>query len=502
MTFLHSIRWRLTLWYALVFGVTIIGAGITAYFITRSTMLDNLDRSLRNEVKWVNEFIEPRAKRIPLKRAALRELEELKRSAAAQSEDTEQDSDVSDEERAASDEMWEQIYQHTLLSPRRHFIQILDRNGDLLYRSQSLRGLAIRYDEIPYQWINVVTTQLPDGEEIRLALMQNNYVKIFVAYPLEPVQEVLDSVFANILLIVPIALLISIIGGWFLANKSLKPVDNLTRAAREITAQNLNRRLPPLRGDDELGRLTGQFNDMIGRLQASFEQVRQFSVDASHELRTPLTIMRGEIEVALRNARLSRTTREIFESVLHEVIRLSSIVESLVILTKAETGRQAFTYSAVALDQLVRQIADDARVLAEPKRIRVKEDRIDRVTITADGARLRQLLLTLVDNAVKYTPERGSVTLSLVQDGTTAHIRVKDTGIGIPRKDQSRVFERFYRVERDDGSRGTITEGSGLGLSIARWIAEAHDGTITVESRERRGSTFTVSLPLAPPAKG
>ncbi len=502
MTFLHSIRWRLTLWYAVVFGVTIIGAGITAYFITRSTMLDNLDRSLRNEVKWVNEFIEPRAKRIPLKRAALRELEELKRSAAAQTDESDQASDVSDEERAASDEMWEQIYQHTLLSPRRHFIQILDRNGDLLYRSQSLRGYAIRYDDIPYQWINVVSTQLEDGEDIRLALMQNNYVKIFVAYPLEPVHEVLDSVFTNVLLIVPIALLISIVGGWFLAHKSLKPVDNLTRAAREITARNLNRRLPALRGDDELGRLTEQFNDMIGRLQASFEQVQEFSADASHELRTPLTIMRGEIEVALRNARLSRSTREIFESVHHEIIRMSSIVESLLILTKAETGRQAFTFSAIALDELVRQIAEDARVLAEPKHIRVKEERMDHVMVAADGARLRQLLLTLVDNAVKFTPARGTVTLSVVHAGSTAHIRVKDTGIGIPRKDQERIFERFYRVVRDDDSGGTVPEGSGLGLSIARWIAEAHNGTISVESRERRGSMFTVSLPLSPPLKG
>jgi len=503
MTLFHSIRTKLTLWYAVIFGVTLFGSGLTAYFITRSTMLENLDRSLRNEVKWVNEFIEPRAKRIPLKRAALRELEELKRTPPPQPDETDQESDISEEERAAIDEMWNQIYQHTLLSPRRHFIQILDRNGDLLYRSQSMRGMAIRFEEIPYQWINVVSTTLSDGEEIRLALMQNNYVKIFVAYPLRPVQEVLDSVFSNVLLILPIALLISIVGGWFLAHKSLKPVDDLTLAAREITAQNLNQRLPALRVNDELGRLTEQFNDMIGRLQASFEQIQQFSADASHELRTPLTIMRGEIEVALRNTRHSRNTRELLQSVHHEILRLSSIVENLVFLTKSQTGRQVFRFEPVSLNSLLKQLAEDTRVLAEPKKVRVKVDRLDEVTLRGDEARLRQLFLNLLDNSVKYTPPRGTITMALMRDGSSARVSVKDTGIGIPRKDQSRIFDRFYRVERRGSQTGeTMPEGSGLGLSIAKWIAEAHDGRIDVQSREGRGSTFTVSLPLIIPRRG
>ncbi len=187
--------------------------------------------------------------------------------------------DTSAGKRAEIDEMWNQIYQHTLLSPRRHYILILDRNGDLLYRSQSLRGHTINYSDIPYQWINVVTTKGPDDKQIRLALTQNDYVKIFVAYPLEPVYEVTDSVFYNFLFITPLALLISVIGGWFLAHKSLKPVDELTKTAKEITAQNLNRRLPTLRADDELSRLTEQFNDMINRLQASFVQIQRFSAD-------------------------------------------------------------------------------------------------------------------------------------------------------------------------------------------------------------------------------
>ena len=369
MTILHSIRTKLSLWYAAILGVTLLGSGVIAYIASRASLRDNLDYSLKNEVEWVNEFIGPQAKKVKIKRAALKELQELKRSAAQQEEQPEV-IDTSAGKRAEIDEMWSQIYQHTLLSPRRHYIQILDRNGDLLYRSQSLRGHTLSYNDIPYQWINVVSTKGPDNQEIRLALTQNDYVKIFVAYPLEPIYEVTDNVFYNFLFITPLALLISVIGGWFLAHKSLKPVDELTKTAKEITAQNLSRRLPTHNVNDELGRLTEQFNDMISRLQASFTQIQQFSADASHELRTPLTIMRGEIEVALRNQRLSRNSRELLNSINDELIRLSSIVESVMILVKSDTGRLVFTMQPIALDEFIDQLFEETKVLAESKKIR------------------------------------------------------------------------------------------------------------------------------------
>jgi two-component system OmpR family sensor kinase len=495
MTILHSIRTKLSLWYAAILCVTLIGSGIVAYVMSRSTLLDNLDYSLKNEVKWVNEFIEPKAKKVKIKRAALKELQELKRSAAQQEEQPEV-IDTSAGRRTEIDEMWNQIYKHTLLSPRRHYIQILDRNGDLLYRSQSLRGHTISYNEIPYQWINVVSTKGPDDQEIRLALTQNDYVKIFVAYPLVPVYEVTDNVFYNFLFITPLALLISVIGGWFLAHKSLKPVDELTKTAKEITAQNLSRRLPTHRVNDELGRLTEQFNDMISRLQASFVQIQQFSADASHELRTPLTIMRGEIEVALRNQRMSKQARELFISINDELIRLSSIVESLMILIKSDTGRFVFNMQSVELDEFIYQLFEEAKVLAETKKIKIKLERSEALHINGDAARLKQLFLNLVDNAIKYTQPRGAVTLSLSKDDGNAVLTVKDNGIGIPRKDQSKIFERFYRVEQKSGNIEN-TAGSGLGLPIAKWIAEAHNGTIEIRSKEGKGSTFTVKLPLS-----
>jgi len=493
MTILHSIRTKLSLWYAAILGVTLLGSGVIAYFASRSSLRNNLDYSLKNEVEWVNEFIGPQAKKVKIKRAALKELQELKRTAAQQEEQPEV-IDTSTGKRTEIDEMWNQIYQHTLLSPRRHYIQILDRNGDLLYRSQSLRGHTLSYNEIPYQWINVVSTKGPDNQDIRLALTQNDYVKIFVAYPLEPIYEVTDNVFYNFLFITPLALLISVIGGWFLAHKSLKPVDELTNTAKEITAQNLSRRLPTLRANDELSRLTEQFNDMISRLQASFAQIQQFSADASHELRTPLTIMRGEIEVALRNQRLSKDSRELLNSINDELIRLSSIVESLMILVKSDTGRLVFNMQPIALNEFMEELFEETKVLAESKKIKVKLEHSQPIRVNGDAVRLKQLFLNLIDNALKYTPPHGQVTLTLTKKEGGAVLAVKDNGIGIPRKDLIKIFERFYRVDR---SEDTIEDagGSGLGLSIAKWITEAHNGSIEVKSREGRGSTFIVRLP-------
>ncbi len=493
MKFFHSIRVKLTLWYALILGITLIGSGIAAYLITRETMIQNIDQSLRNEALWVNEFIEPKAKKIRLKRAAIKELLEVKRAARA-------DTDrviiaISDSEKAISDDMWNKIYQHTLLSPQRHYIQILDRNGDVLYRSQSLHDYQLGYPEIPYQWINVVTAGGPDNNLVRLALMQTDYVKIFVAYPLAPVYDVLDSVFYNILIIAPIALLISIIGGWFLGRKSLRPVDTLTKAAKEITAQNLNQRLPALDVDDELGRLTVQFNDMIERLQKSFLQVQQFSADASHELRTPLTIMRGEIEIALRSQRMSKHSRELISSIYDELLRLSSIVESLMLLIKSDTGSLVFVMKPVHLDELIQELCEDAQTLAKSKTIEVSLEYSEAATINGDLTRLKQVFLNLIDNAIKYTPAHGTVTLSLINDSGNACVTIKDTGIGIPADEREKIFTRFYRVQHSNSSLEDVG-GSGLGLSIAKWIIEAHHGSIDVQSREGQGSTFTVKLPL------
>lgn len=488
MMFFRSIRTRLTLWHTLWLTAVLLIFGSSAYFFTRSVLSQNLDLTLRNEVKWVNEFIEPKAKKVRLKRSAVRELQKLRKEAAQKEQQEE------GKEQEEADEVWNQIYQHTLLSPRRHFIQILDRNNDLLYRSPSLGNQTIDYQDIPYQSVQMVTIRDEDGRDLRLALMQNDYVKIIVGYPLADLNEVLGNLFSTLLVLAPLALLASLVGGWVLAHQSLKPVDIIARAAREISLQNLSQRLPVRSVNDELGRLTGTFNDMIGRLESSFAQVQKFSADASHELRTPLTIMRGEIEVALRNMKLTKEAQGLLGSVHDELIRLSSIVDSLMTLIKSDAGRLSFHFQEVDLQKLLLAIEEDTRILAEPKQITVRAEDLQPVRIEGDPERLQQLLLNLAENAVKYTPSGGTVSLSLEKTNGTAVVRVSDTGLGIPTRERMRIFERFYRVDRGGSDE---TEGSGLGLAIAQWIAEAHHGTLAVESRSKKGSIFVLTLPLS-----
>jgi two-component system OmpR family sensor kinase len=478
---IRSIRTRLTLWYTSLLAATLLLSGVIAYYTTRQTLYENLDNSLKEEIRWLSEFIEPRARRIPLKRSTLRQQQAPR--------DTTQNEEL-------DDEIWRQIYQHTLLNPNQQIIQILDRNGDLLYQSPRRGTWRLPMRNVESGAVHIESLIDEEGQELRVASTSNYYVQIFVAYPLHNLHSILDEMVSTRLYITPVIILISIIGGLILAHQSLKPVDVLTRTAREITAQNLNRRLPSPHADDEIGRLTNTLNDMIARLQASFAQVQQFSADASHELRTPLTIMRGEIELALRHQRIPKPTRELLHSLHDEAVRLSSIVENLMTLIRSESGRLVLQRESVPLDRLVRDIAVDGRLLAAKKRIAVHVERIRPVSVTGDPQRLRQLLLNIVDNAVKFTPPRGRVWLSLEQSNGRALISVRDTGVGIPNNELEKVFDRFHRVERDGRDED---QGSGLGLAIAKWIAEAHEGSITVESDERRGSTFTVILPVERP---
>jgi heavy metal sensor kinase len=286
----------------------------------------------------------------------------------------------------------------------------------------------------------------------------------------------------------------SIFGGLALANRALRPVSEITRRAHRITAENLDQTIPVRNPRDELGRLSLTINDMIRRLQESFARVRQFSADASHELRTPLTIMRGEIELSLRSPKTPDAYRTVLESTLEEILRMTTIIDNLLTLAKADQGIALGSLSEVALDGLVEELHEDATLLAARKGLTVELRSNTPIVLVGDRLRLRQLFLNLVDNAIKYTPEGGTVTLALERRDGTAVFEVTDTGIGIPPADLDRIFDRFYRVDK---ARSRELGGSGLGLSIARWIAELHRGTIGVRSELQRGSVFTVTLPIS-----
>ncbi len=478
--FIRSIRTKLTAWYSLVLGVTLIAFGLTAYYTTGNTLSDNLDRSLRNEVKWLDEIL---SKKYPKKRTAVVQIPLQEKQSGAEAE----------EEIGPADEVWNQIYEHTLLNPKKQYIQITDPRGRKLYKSPSLGNDSLSYSDVPFYHTMVVKNIEFKNVSLRMVIMQNERMKIFVAYPLEELNEVIDNLFSHFLILAPIGVILSIALGWFLANKSLKPVDEMTKTARHITAQNLEQKIPHSGVNDELGRLASTFNEMIARLRSSFDQIKQFSIDASHELRTPLTIMRGEVELALHSEKTPEEYRRVLASNLEEIIRMSAIVENLLTLSKADLGRVELQHEIVPLHEVLLDLYEDCEVLAEKKRINVTLQRADEVTVLGDKVRLRQLLLNLIDNAIKYTPEHGSVSLELIHSNGQAMISVQDTGIGIPLEEINKIFDRFYRVDK---GRSRAMGGSGLGLSIAKWVAEAHGGRIEVRSELNRGSAFTVYLPV------
>ncbi|MFM8552053.1 MAG: heavy metal sensor histidine kinase [Nitrospiraceae bacterium] len=318
---------------------------------------------------------------------------------------------------------------------------------------------------------------------------------IQVGTSLGHVERSLRRLLTVLLIGTPLALLASLAGGWFLAGRALSPVDAITAAAERIAGGDLSQRLAIPTSQDEIGRLSATFNNMIARLDASFQQVRRFSADASHELRTPLTVMRGETELALRRPRSAEDYRLVLESSLEEIDRVSRIVDDLLFLSRADLGQVPMQSDPVRLDAVLQDIRQQASVLGQDRRIAVAAGPIEPVTVLGDELRLRELLLNLVDNAVAYSKPGGTVELRLTRGQKEARLTVADSGIGIPPEEQARIFDRFYRT---DEARAHSKKGTGLGLAICKWIAESHKGRIEVQSHVGSGSQFTVILPLAP----
>ena len=316
-------------------------------------------------------------------------------------------------------------------------------------------------------------------------------VVVQVARSEGPVAQNLQQLINILLLGLPFAIAVAGIGGYLLARRALAPIDRMSERARSINAERLNDRLPVDNPDDELGRLAVVFNDTLTRLESSFDQMRRFTADASHELRTPLTAIRSVGEVGLRGRRDETAYREIIGSMLEEVDRLALLVDRLLMLSRADTGQANLSIDVVDLPQLAEEIADALSVLAEEKNqtINVRFDMVPRWV--GDRMVLRQALLNLVDNAIKYSPAGGTIEVRVAQtqDGTT--IDVVDSGPGIPPELQSRIFDRFYRVDK---ARSRENGGTGLGLAIAKWAVEVNGGRLTLEPATA-GACFRITLP-------
>jgi len=292
----------------------------------------------------------------------------------------------------------------------------------------------------------------------------------------------------------PVGVLLAGGGGWLLARRALRPVDEMTQTAHRISGEHLSQRLQESGNGDELDRLAKTLNNMLSRLDKAIRQMRQFSADASHELQTPLTILKGEMEVALLQPRSQEEYQSVLLSGLEEIERINHLVSGLLLLARADGGVLRLDHQDIELNDLVADICNQMSIVAADRSIHFHTGSLSPVTVRGDREHLRRLVLNLVDNALKYTPPGGSVKLTLEAKSPWAILAITDSGIGIAVEEQKKIFTRFHRVSEARSSGGG---GAGLGLSIALSIAEAHGGRIEVNSVPNEGSTFSVYLPIA-----
>jgi heavy metal sensor kinase len=272
----------------------------------------------------------------------------------------------------------------------------------------------------------------------------------------------------------------------------------VARSAQRISGSNLSLRIPSRGAHDELDYLISTFNQMISRLENSFTQIRQFSIDVSHELRTPITIIRGQLEVALFTAQTSEQYRDAIVSSLQDIERLSQIVRALLLLSQAETGQVVLQKSPLDLAAVVHDITEQFEIPAEGAQVHLSASGADQpMTIEADRVQIERMLSNLLSNAMKFTPEGGDVRVKLSKHENEAELIVEDTGVGIPADHLPHIFDRFYRVSSPSAS-ASPEKGLGLGLSFVAWIAKAHNGSVNVESEPGKGTRFIVRLPLSP----
>jgi heavy metal sensor kinase len=383
------------------------------------------------------------------------------------------------------------------------FIRITKPNGIVLYASGPAAGFdpsglrplvvnAVRGDftrkETLADGIRLLMTtkvyQAPDGERF---LIESGA-------PMAPIETILSHLLLSLLLGVPLVGLVAVGGGFFLVGRALAPVVQIARSAEQITLHNLNERLPLTNTGDELEHLSRALNRMIARLHEAFEQNRRFLADASHELRTPLAALRGEMENVVQQARTLPELSDRAGSVLEEVDRLAKIVDALFAISRLDAGESQQGWERFDLAPLAVSTTDQMSLLAEDKGIGVACNAEGKVSVDGDRARIKQVVVNLLDNAIKYTPSGGMISLNVRARNGQAVLEVVDTGMGIPAGALPHIFERFYRV---DQARSRDAGGAGLGLAIVKSICAAHGGRVEVESVEGKGSRFRVELSLA-----
>ena len=465
----QTLRFRLTVWYAVVLSLVLAFFGALIYGLVRYQLMRHHDADLIEAAASVSRILSDDE--------GVEGLTEMQRD-----ELTLSGNPLVVHVRGRADEL---LFQSPMAEP---FLGAIEQDGpaDALggwFHTVPEQGGPLRIYSLPFR--------SPGGREL----------VIHVAHSLGDVPAPLASLRFSLLLMAPLAVMLSAAGGYWLAGRALAPVDEVTRAAREIEASRLSRRLPAPKVYDEIGRLVETFNQMIARLEASFEAMKRFTADASHELRSPLATMRGAIDVALSRPREAGDYRDVLSSVGEDVDRLRSIAEDLLMLARADAGGIKLERSPVRLDVIASEVTESFRPTAEEKSVEVSAACPTAVVVSGDERWLRQLVVNLLDNAVKFSaaarPEPGaaSVRVEVREDHGRAELSVTDSGPGVPDEALDRIFERFFRA--DDARSHQGAEGSGLGLAIAAWIVGAHAGKIAARNQAAGGSVFSVSLPLA-----
>jgi heavy metal sensor kinase len=319
-----------------------------------------------------------------------------------------------------------------------------------------------------------------------------------IGLPLADNYKILNEFTLVFLGIVPASLILGSVLGWFMAGRALEPVLEVAQAAQRISGSNLSLRIPTRNANDELDYLILTFNRMIERLEASFQQIKQFSTDVSHELRTPITAIRGQLEVALFTAKTTEQYRDAMVNALQDIDRLSQIVRALLLLSQAESGQLALQKSRVDLSEIARDLVEQFQIPADAEGVRLQADALSECPAELDRVQIERMITNLLSNAVKFTPEGGKVQVVVHRLSDIAEIVVDDTGRGIAPEHLPHIFDRFYRVPGTGTAPGP-DQGLGLGLSFVAWIVKAHNGNIHVESSLGKGTRFTIHLPLGQP---
>jgi two-component system OmpR family sensor kinase len=493
-----GIRVQLTLWYTLVSAVLIMIFGIAFYTSSEQLLAKSFDTTLQLRAQQVAEGVTVHNGKMTID-DVVNELPELDASSAiidtTGSDDTAPGPYSSEDKSTISD-------LNVPYPDRSIMVRIFDAHGKVIYSTATFNKIPVPVESIQqplkgHPWPGTIIA--PHMQPIRLySTMLTNKQDVVgvvqIGQSLEKLNASLQDILLDLLIITPFALLLSAFGSYWLAGRAFKPIHRLALTAREIGAKDLSQRVPVPQPKDEVQELSVIFNQMIERLEQAFAQQRRFVADASHELRTPVAVIRSMTELAIAQPSDAEDNLLVLREVNAESERLARLISDLFALARADEGQITFDSEPVRLDLLTADVVSSLELLADERKVTLQTGDLNPVIILGDAARLIQIIMSLVDNALTYTNAGGSVTLSVKANAPYAYLIVRDTGIGIAQSDIEHIFERFYRA---DPARSKAVGGSGLGLSIVDWLVRAHNGTISVESELSAGSTFTMTLPLA-----